>query len=124
MKKVVAVLFSVICCIDVFASNVDEDKKPIHIRDLETENISNGRERNLFLPISAYINYSKQIIEIEYNDLEDGYIYVCDEKNQIVDMVDVSEYSNSVAIFFPDKNGLYRLIIRCNNYSGEGVFEI
>lgn len=81
-----------------------------------------GRERDLFISVSAVLDHTNNIIEIELNDVGSGDIYIVDSNNRVVDSVPVISGTTDVIMPAPAIDGYYVLVVSCSNFYGEGNF--
>lgn len=124
-KSILTIIAAVMCCFTVFATDSNESgKTSIYIKELIGSNVEVGRERDLFISVSAVLDHTDNIIEIELNDVGSGDIYIVDSNNRVVDSVPVISGTTDVIMPAPTVDGYYTLVISCSHYYGEGVFSI
>ena len=124
-KSILTIIAAVMCCCTVFATDSNESgKTSIYIKELIGSNVEVGRERDLFISVSAVLDHTYNIIEIELNDVGSGDVYIVDSNNGVVDSVPVISGTTDVIMPAPTVDGYYTLVISCSHYYGEGVFSI
>lgn len=124
-KSILTIIAAVMCCFTVFATDSNESgKTSIYIKELIGSNVEVGRERDLFISVSAVLDHTDNIIEIELNDVGSGDIYIVDSNNRVVDSVPVISGTTDVIMPAPTVDGYYTLVISCSHYYGEGGFSI
>ncbi len=124
-KSILTIIAAVMCCFSVFATDSNESgKTSIYIKELIGSNVEVGRERDLFISVSAVLDHTDNIIEIELNDVGSGDIYIVDSNNRVVDSVPVISGTTDVIMPAPTVDGYYTLVISCSHYYGEGYFTI
>lgn len=125
MKKVLSIILAVFCISLTFtyADNTkssQQPKKPIMIFKGKP---TVGIERTAQF-IDAVLYLDTHIIEMEFDGLGDGEIYIIDQNNQVVESVPVWENQNYAILSAPQNSGTYVLVICCSHYYGEGLFSI
>lgn len=124
-KSILTIIAAVMCCFTVFATDSNESgKTSIYIKELIGSNVEVGRERDLFISVSAVLDHTDNIIEVELNDVGSGDIYIVDSNNRVVDSVPVISGTTDVIMPAPTVDGYYTLVISCSHYYGEGYFTI
>ena len=124
-KSILTIIAVVMCCFTVFATDSNESgKTSIYIKELIGSNVEVGRERDLFISVSAVLDHTDNIIEVELNDVGSGDIYIVDSNNRVVDSVPVISGTTDVIMPAPTVDGYYTLVISCSHYYGEGYFTI
>lgn len=124
-KSILTIIAAVMCCFTVFATDSNESgKTSIYIKELIGSNVEVGRERDLFISVSAVLDHTDNIIEVELNDVSSGDIYIVDSNNRVVDSVPVISGTTDVIMPAPTVDGYYTLVISCSHYYGEGYFTI
>lgn len=124
-KSILTIIAAVMCCFTVFATDSNESgKTSIYIKELIGSNVEVGRERDLFISVSAVLDHTDNIIEIELNEVGSGDIYIVDSNNRVVDSVPVISGTTDVIMPAPTVDGYYTLVISCSHYYGEGYFTI
>ena len=124
MLKFFLTIFSSMIC-GLFALTIDSNdsaKTVINLKELDGSYTETGRERSLFFPVSAVLNHSDNLIEIEFNEVCSGEIYVVDSNNNIVDSISVPYGMKDLVMPAPTTKGIYFIIIYCSVYHGEGYF--
>lgn len=122
-KSIFTIITAVMCCFTVFATDSNESgKTSIYIKELIGSNVEVGRERDLFISVSAVLDHTDNIIEIELNDVGSGDIYIVDSNNRVVDSVPVISGTTDVIMPAPAIDGYYVLVVSCSYFYGEGNF--
>lgn len=124
-KSILTIIAAVMCCFTVFATDSNESgKTSIYIKELIGSNVEVGRERDLFMSISAALNHMDNIIEIELYDIGAGDIFIVDSNNIVMNSISVAAGMTEVTISAPVIDGYYALILDFQDYYGEGFFTI
>lgn len=124
-KSILTIIAAVMCCFTVFATDSNESgKTSIYIKELIGSNVEVGRERDLFISVSAVLNHMDNIIEIELYDIGAGDIFIVDSNNIVMNSISVAAGMTEVTISAPVIDGYYALILDFQDYYGEGFFTI
>ena len=124
-KSILTIIAAVMCCFTVFATDSNESgKTSIYIKELIGSNVEVGRERDLFMSVSAVLNHMDNIIEIELYDIGAGDIFIVDSNNIVMNSISVAAGMTEVTISAPVIDGYYALILDFQDYYGEGFFTI
>lgn len=124
-KSILTIIAAVMCCFTVFATDSNESgKTSIYIKELIGSNVEVGRERDLFMSVSAALNHMDNIIEIELYDIGAGDIFIVDSNNIVMNSISVAAGMTEVTISAPVIDGYYALILDFQDYYGEGFFTI
>ena len=124
-KSILTIIAAVMCCFTVFATDSKESgKTSIYIKELIGSNVEVGRERDLFMSVSAALNHMDNIIEIELYDIGAGDIFIVDSNNIVMNSISVAAGMTEVTISAPVIDGYYALILDFQDYYGEGFFTI
>lgn len=123
MKKLFVIFIATFCCFNSYASDPDQEKTSIPIKEIRSE-AEVGRERSLLLPVYALLNHSSGIIELELNGVGSGEVIIIDDGNNVVSSLYVSSSDELIYLPSPAVDGVFMLGIYCEYYCGEGMFTI
>lgn len=123
MKKLFVIFIATFCCFNSYASDPDQEKTSIPIKEIRSE-AEVGRERSLLLPVYALLNHSSGIIELELNGVGSGEVIIIDDGNNVVSSLYVSSSDELIYLPSPAVDGVFMLGIYCEHYCGEGMFTI
>ena len=123
MKRYITLILAALCSLTVMADNDNNTSQPSKPITIITGTLVDPIERSIQY-VSATLNLSMDLIEIEFAGLGEGEIYIVDSCNKVVNYVTVSLGMSYVAIDFPQEDGNYYLVVSCSHYYGEGYFTI
>lgn len=131
MKRIISIIsIFALCCV---ISNkpafsfvcVDDDEEHIPIGDLEVESSIFEQQRTIKY-IECSICHITNNVELNFSGIGDVDIYIQDASGSVVVHRQCSEMIGCITIPIPvvTSNGVYRIYIESDTYSGEGYFTI